>query len=64
VPAALAIVHSLLLLFCFNFETPVYLNEQNQQEKLLQVMKRFYHPTEVKARIASLTALQTNEVGS
>lgn len=27
VPAALAVVHSLLLLFCFSFETPVYLNE-------------------------------------
>ena len=43
VPAVVAVIHSLLLLFCFNHETPVHLREHNDETALLKVMNRFYH---------------------
>ena len=56
VPAGIAVIHSILLIFCFNHETPVYLREKGEDEKLLMVMKKFYHPSEIKARLASMAA--------
>jgi len=42
VPAALAVIHSLLLFFGFGQETPVFLRERGEEAKLLAVMNRFY----------------------
>lgn len=63
VPAAVAVIHSLLLALCFNHETPVHLREQGEEQELLRVMKRFYHDSEIKARLASLAASQNASSG-
>lgn len=63
VPVGVAVLHTLLLLFCFNHETPAHLREHGEEEKLLTVMKKFYHPNEIKARLAALAA-SDNEGGA
>ena len=42
VPALVAILHIILLRFCFNHETPVYYCDHNQENKLLEVLEKFY----------------------
>lgn len=60
VPIGIAVVHTALILFCFNHETPVYLYEHGEMEKLNKVMLKFYNPGEVKARIAAMEAAITS----
>ena len=42
VPVVVAIIHSIVLICCFNHETPVYLNEMGREEEMLIVLKKFY----------------------
>ena len=56
VPVVVAIIHTLLLLCCYRHETPVYLRMQNDEQELLRVMKMYYHETEIRARLAALSA--------
>ena len=42
VPAVIAVLHTILLVFCFRFETPFDLKNQKKDEELLVLMKRCY----------------------
>lgn len=64
VPAVVAVIHSIILQFFFNHETPVYLREKGDEAGLLLVMNKFYHDNEIKARLASLAATQNADNGT
>ena len=53
-PAVIAIIHTLLLLTCFRFETPFDLKNLNKDDDLLVLMKRCYKVNEVKLRITQI----------
>ena len=57
----IALIHTLLIIFCFNHETPVYLLQHGEDKKLNDVMMKFYKPAEVKVRIASLKASMSDK---
>lgn len=58
VPILVAIIHIALLMCCFRNETPVFLKEQGREQELLDAMKRYYKPQEIKARMAALAATE------
>jgi MFS family permease len=55
VPLVVSAIQVILLLTVFNHETPVYLYEQNREEELLVVMKKFYKGMEVRRRLDMLS---------
>ena len=61
---AIAVIHTCLILFCFNHETPVYLLQHGEDKKLNEVMMKFYKPAEVNMRIASLKASMSDKSDS
>ena len=54
VPAAFAILQAVLLLTCFNFETPLDLKTDNKHKELHALMKRCYKENEVKLRVEQI----------
>ena len=53
-PILCAVAQVILMGTCFRHESPVYLNEQGQEEELLVIMKKFYSGSEVRKRIDTL----------
>lgn len=51
IPLIISAVQMLLLMTCFRNESPVYLKEKGEEEKLLAVMKKFYEPQELRRRL-------------
>ena len=49
-PALIAIVHTILHLTCFRFETPIDLKKQNKEQELFVLMRRMYKEEEAKLR--------------
>ena len=65
VPAFVAMLHIILLRFCFNHETPVYYCDHDQENKLVEVLEKYYQKEEVPARVYALKAsLKANEAGN
>lgn len=58
VPILVGVLHTLMLLTCFKTETPVFLKENGKEEELVETMKRYYQPSEIKPRIAALSATE------
>ena len=65
VPGFIALLHIILLRFCFNHESPVYYCDHDQESKLKEVLEKYYEKQEVPARINALKAsLKANEAGN
>ena len=53
-PLVIAIIQTILLLTCYNHETPVHLLERGETKKLGKVMRKIYQTKEIDSRTASL----------
>ena len=53
-PLVVIVIQMLLIMTCFRNESPVYLKEKGEEEKLLTVMKKFYEPNELRKRLDQL----------